>query len=928
MKNNPLFLTLLVLIAVSLPAQPWQAIEGRYARVEYQTEHAALADSLLKIAEEALPRLSALFDLPVTDLAKRKVRIILTDSPDISNGYALADAVVIYALSSMYMSNWSGPGLWYEKVLRHELAHTLTFRKIGRKLNILGQLPNLTVPRWFFEGIAQYYTEDWNIYRGDLYVRHALLNGTLTYSTLENLEDGQLLYATAHAFVRYLADQFGDSSLVHLMDYNRKGWYLDFEEAFETVYGKSAAVIFAGFIRHMVLYYGDMLAEYPVSAMHQNLPSFGYRTLQVLPLNAADSTYLVAVQSEKNHRFRSAQVVRIKNNRQKVIRTISNRLHTDLVLSGDKRYVAFGQHHLRMENDQTALSLSWHIFDLNSGNTQRIVSRVRAREAVFDPQNRLILVEVQPSGSVVNRYDWMAQSVTELFRTDMPVGRLACLSNGDVIFAAQRANGNRDLFLFSNDAITALTNDRQDNRNPVVIDDSLLVFNRYVDENPALAVLDPRRPSAQIRLNDQNAYWLQGYDAEGKQLILASLDVQRNPQFSLLAVDSLLGNEVKPAPFEPKARYSGWTTRIPQPIGLPIERDRLPHNPEKSIVRFPQKNLIHIFSLALPTYDAKLGLGIFGLTSWVEALQRQMLAASFILFQKDYQQSLALLTHGLVLFNSNWFSTYFHGPVIFSHQNGEYISLYQDIASLEWNRKYFIRGNDRLTFTPSLTYSGYYYQLQDQLTGIPDRFGFHGPALALRMSYWLPTSYYPALPKRLVELSFRYFKSFDRSHDFGVSQTDIKLATNLIREELGLQTRFTLINKHGPLPPLKVIGVDRFYDFDIPRDFKYTKPLRGVRQDFNGDALYWISTDLVYFVTKNSGYSILFLPINNLAVSAFWDAAMVPGAKKQTAMGYGAELSFGEDLYRLGLGYARARYPDHSRENSLLLRISLFLPMI
>jgi len=54
LKKNPLILTLLLLIAVSLQAQPWQAIGGRYARVEYQPQHAALADSLLKIAEEAL----------------------------------------------------------------------------------------------------------------------------------------------------------------------------------------------------------------------------------------------------------------------------------------------------------------------------------------------------------------------------------------------------------------------------------------------------------------------------------------------------------------------------------------------------------------------------------------------------------------------------------------------------------------------------------------------------------------------------------------------------------------------------------------------------------------------------------------------------------------------------------------------------------
>ena len=54
LKKTPIILILFLLIAGSLQAQPWQAIEGRYARVEYQPQHATLADSLLKIAEEAL----------------------------------------------------------------------------------------------------------------------------------------------------------------------------------------------------------------------------------------------------------------------------------------------------------------------------------------------------------------------------------------------------------------------------------------------------------------------------------------------------------------------------------------------------------------------------------------------------------------------------------------------------------------------------------------------------------------------------------------------------------------------------------------------------------------------------------------------------------------------------------------------------------
>ena len=219
-------------------ASDWLQIEGVYSKVEYQQPNKVIADSLLEIAELSIPRLAKIFEIPVTELKKSKIRIILTDAPDVTNGYALSDAVTIYALSSMYMEMTTGTQTWYEQVLKHELAHTLTFIKIKRKLNFLGELANLTVPRWFYEGIAQYYTENWNTYRGDIYIRNAVLSGKLNYSSLESLDDGRLLYAAAHGFTRFLADQYGDSSLVKVMAYNEKGWLFDFDEAFNKIYRK------------------------------------------------------------------------------------------------------------------------------------------------------------------------------------------------------------------------------------------------------------------------------------------------------------------------------------------------------------------------------------------------------------------------------------------------------------------------------------------------------------------------------------------------------------------------------------------------------------------------------------------------------------------------------------------------------------------
>jgi hypothetical protein len=217
MKRILIISVIIVLCYLPCYSDNWLSIEGKYSRVEYLSGNEQIADSLLKLAELGIPRLVKIFELPLQTLQDKKVRIILTGEPDISNGYALADAVVIYERSSDYMLTTTGSKPWYQHVLLHELAHYFTFIKLKRKFNFFGELANLTLPRWFYEGIAQYYTEEWTTFRGDIYLRTAILTGKLTYSALENLDDGRLLYAAAHGFIRYLADQYGDSSLIRLM---------------------------------------------------------------------------------------------------------------------------------------------------------------------------------------------------------------------------------------------------------------------------------------------------------------------------------------------------------------------------------------------------------------------------------------------------------------------------------------------------------------------------------------------------------------------------------------------------------------------------------------------------------------------------------------------------------------------------------------
>ena len=94
---------LVLLILFSVQAADWKKMYGKYVTLEFNPGYEILADSIVNMADRAIPRLAALQGVPLSSFDDNKTRIILTDAPDISNGYAIDNAVVLYVRASMYM---------------------------------------------------------------------------------------------------------------------------------------------------------------------------------------------------------------------------------------------------------------------------------------------------------------------------------------------------------------------------------------------------------------------------------------------------------------------------------------------------------------------------------------------------------------------------------------------------------------------------------------------------------------------------------------------------------------------------------------------------------------------------------------------------------------------------------------------------------
>ena len=922
------YLLLLLLCGVGfVRATSWHFVEGKYAFVEYTTGNKEVADSLLEIAEMAIPRLAKMTGLPLQSFLDEKTRIILTDAPDVTNGYAIGNTVVIYALSSGFALSWSNNDSWYKTVLTHELSHHTVFRASHRKLSVLGSITDMSVPRWFHEGIAQYFAETWNAFRGDIFLKNAILSGQLSYEAIDNWTDGTILYAGGHAFVRWLAWQFGDSSLTRLLRYKTDSWIYDFDEAFEKVYKKSAKNLFSEFLRHMIIYYGDRLAAYPEESFFKPFPAKNMQVFDMLPYSQKDSTYIISAKLDAIYSYRTALLARLKKNKKlEEIYTITNNFNTELFISRDKRYVAYGRYNLSTIHDQTGIRFNWFVYDLKNKNTQILVRNTRARSAVFIDDNRIILVDTRPENSTLIQYTLNKQAADTMLITSMPVGYLTALDENKVIFDAQRSNGWHDLFLFNTKTkqLESLTNDSLINRHPLVLNDSLVAFNRIENKNLTIAVTNVDNHKIVTHINDQYAYWLKNYDRQSRELIVSRWESKRKVRLFTLSLDSLLAAKSAPNLAYINPKYFSWERKTPAEGHLGSLPDTLMPLTKAEKLRFPQFPMIHLFSGGLPFYvGEEAEWGLIGMTAWADPLQRQLFQFTFFWDQHGWDYSLILLAHILRTWNQIFTTSYYHGPVIFSFEEDKYVRTYQDVFSFNWSHPWNPGGNPRITLKPSLSYNFYHYKMKETRPHLPARYSYHGLSADFSFKYILPTRYGTALYKRYAYGRINFFHSFDPAYNFNITQLDLHLASNIIWEELGLKTRFNYTTTGGTLPPLNRMGIDRFFGIDVPRDLTYTKTVRGVREDISAKTMGWTSIELTYMLAERSSMKLLFLPLKLLTITAFTDYAYLENNKASSVFGYGTEVTFGWDFIRLGAGYAIGWNSLKQKNDEFYMRIIL-----
>lgn len=113
---------------------------------------------------------------------------------------------------------FNGSHAQFEHVIRHELVHVFMTSKLSQVLRDRRKPADRLPPLWFVEGLAEYWSTDWDT-QADMMIRDAMLNDYIVgLSNIERYYGSFLMYKLGQNAVQFIAREFGEEAVLLLLE--------------------------------------------------------------------------------------------------------------------------------------------------------------------------------------------------------------------------------------------------------------------------------------------------------------------------------------------------------------------------------------------------------------------------------------------------------------------------------------------------------------------------------------------------------------------------------------------------------------------------------------------------------------------------------------------------------------------------------------
>jgi len=216
----------------------WQVMTTDHFQIYFYKEESDLAEIAARSAEEAYDFLSGKFNHEIHS----RIPLIIYSNPNhfVQTNVTwtmLPESVGGFTefIKGRVVVPFNGSYYHFDRVIRHEMVHVFMVARINRIGREYGRRSAVFPPLWFTEGLAEYWSRDWDS-EADLLVRDMVLNGTLpSIEQLWTVRGTYFMYKLGQSICEFISENYGEDKLIRIFD----SWHIggEFDRIVEQAIG-------------------------------------------------------------------------------------------------------------------------------------------------------------------------------------------------------------------------------------------------------------------------------------------------------------------------------------------------------------------------------------------------------------------------------------------------------------------------------------------------------------------------------------------------------------------------------------------------------------------------------------------------------------------------------------------------------------------
>ncbi|MBU2444591.1 MAG: biopolymer transporter Tol [Bacteroidetes bacterium] len=492
------------------PEVNWFTIDRENFAVHFHDGADRTAKVVAKIVDEIYEPLTSFYGYKPD-----KVHFVIKDIDDYANGatYFFDNKIEIWA--TPLDTDLRGTHNWLRNVISHEFTHMIQLQAAmkaprtlpafyfqwlnyedERRPDVLYGFPNLiisypvpmiNVPPWFAEGTAQYMRKEfnydfWDSHR-DMILREYVMNGRmLTWNEMSVFDKTSLgnesVYNSGFALVKYIAEKYGEAKLIEINNNLRSGFSFTIDAAIKKSLGISGPRLYEEWRDHLNEDYKLRTQNIRQKIVKgEKIESEGFGNFY--PIFSPDEKKIYYI-SNKNADYFLTSIYEYDIDT-KQSKLIQPGVASTLAITEDGSKLIYSK--LTEKNKNWASIHDIYVYDLITEEETRLTHGLRANNPSLSHDGKKIVFIFQKDGTInIGSVDTDGKnfSLVTSFSNGEQVFNPKYSSDDSFVVFDYSMNGSRDIAridLDGSDFNFILSSADVDERNPVMINDSILVYS-------------------------------------------------------------------------------------------------------------------------------------------------------------------------------------------------------------------------------------------------------------------------------------------------------------------------------------------------------------------------------------------------------------------------------------------------------------------